>query len=418
MDADNLADSPSVDEFQLEASAWLAEHSEPRHESDELSFDTSVFHNRSEAEERQLLEELRSWQMKKAERGYHAITAEVSDGGLALTKEHARAFGRAEARVEVPASHELFDVTTRLIGPTVKVFGTDDQRNEFVPKLLRAELWCCQLFSEPGAGSDLAGIRCRAMQDGESWLVDGQKVWSSGAQFSEWGLLIARTDPDVEKHRGLSAFLVPMSTMGVEVRPIKQMSGGTSFNEVFFSSVRVPDELRVGSPGDGWRVAMTTLGFERDHSSNGSGGKRPGGSWKQLLATAEMVGHRDDPVTRDKLTQLFIHLRIESLVNRRAASLRKAGAPPGPEASIGKLLWTDGMRKMSDVASHILGAALTADSGARGRYEWSEHVLGSPGYRIAGGSDEIQRNVIAERVLGLPREPRDDLGKPWKDIPT
>jgi alkylation response protein AidB-like acyl-CoA dehydrogenase len=240
-------------------------------------------------------------------------------------------------------------------------------------------------------------------------------VWSSGAQFSEWGELIARSDPDVPKHKGMTAFLVPMDLPGIEVRPIKQMSGGASFNEVFFTDVRVPDSMRLGPIGEGWKVALTTLGFERDHS-DGSGA-RVGGSWRQLLGTARATGVTGQPVIRQQLARAYTHHRVEGFVNRRAADMRRAGAEPGPEGSLGKLLWTNGMNLMSDVVGGVLGAALVADTGEWGTYAWCEHVLGAPGYRIAGGSDEVQRNIIGERVLGLPAEPRVDKGVAWKDIP-
>jgi alkylation response protein AidB-like acyl-CoA dehydrogenase len=214
----------------------------------------------------------------------------------------------------------------------------------------------------------------------------------------------------------MTAFMVPFDTPGVEIRPIKQMSGGTSFNEVFFSDARIADSLRIGDVGEGWKVALTTLGFERDHSaSGGGGGRRPGGSWTQLLATAEAVGAADDPVVRDKMMQLYLHLQTEKHLNRRAADLARGGTP-GPEGSLGKLKWTEGMTLMSDVISAILGPRLMADTGEWGTYAWEEHVLGAPGYRIAGGSDEIQRNIIGERVLGLPGEPKVDKNTPWRDL--
>jgi alkylation response protein AidB-like acyl-CoA dehydrogenase len=242
-------------------------------------------------------------------------------------------------------------------------------------------------------------------------------VWSSGAQFSEWGELIARHDPDVAKHKGMTAFVIPLGLPGIEVRPIKQMSGGSSFNEVFMTDVRVPDSMRLGSVGDGWKVALTTLGFERDHSDSGGGGGRVGGSWHQLLATAQAMGATRDPVVRQQLMRVYIHKRLEGFVNRRAADLRRAGAAAGPEGSLGKLMWTEGMTLMSEVVSGVLGPRLVADSGEWGTFAWGEHVLGAPGYRIAGGSDETQHAIIAERVLGLAGEPRVDMDVPWRDVP-
>lgn len=330
-----------------------------------------------------------------------------------LSLEEERALITALQNGAVGAHHELFSVTTRLIAPTVEQFGTDEQRCRFVERFRRAEVLCCQLFSEPTAGSDLAGLATRAVRDGDEWVVNGQKVWSSGAGLAEWGLLIARTDPDVAKHAGMTAFLVPMDAPGVEIRPIKQMSGGASFNEVFLSDVRVSDALRIGEIGEGWRVALTTLGFERDHSDS-DGETQPGGTWEQVLFTARRAGRTSEPLIRQALAGLYARVRVEELTNQRAAAL---GTGAGPEGSLGKLLWTERMRVMSDVVSLLVGPNLVADAGTYATYEWGEHVLGAPGYRIAGGSDEIQRNILGEQVLGLPAEPRVDKGIPWREVP-
>ncbi|WP_419930763.1 acyl-CoA dehydrogenase family protein [Candidatus Poriferisodalis sp.] len=421
---------PTVEEFTAQAADWLRRHADPKPaaatpngNTDQIawgegSFSVSVFHDMSFDEESDLLERLRSWNQLKATQGYHAVRWPVAQGGLGLSAAHARAYSRLEREFEVPDSHELFSVTVGLMAPTVRAFGTPEQKERFIGDLLRTDLYCCQLFSEPGAGSDLASLGCRAVRDGDEWIVNGQKVWSSGAQFADFGLLIARSDPDQPKHKGMTAFMLPFDLAGVTVRPIKQMSGGTSFNEVFFDDVRLGDELRMGDEGEGWKVALTTLGFERDHSASGGsgGGRRPGGSWRQLRSTAEFLGVADRPVVRDAMMRLYLHLQSEGHLNRRAADLARGGTP-GPEGSLGKLKWTEGMRLMSEVISQILGPRLVADTGEWGTYAWGEHVLGAPGYRIAGGSDEVQRNIIGERVLGLHPEPRVDRGIPWKDVP-
>jgi alkylation response protein AidB-like acyl-CoA dehydrogenase len=412
----------TIGEFIDEGRSWLDANVPLRKQpGDALDFgdpfSAAVFHSLSEPEERALLGDLQAWQARKAERGYHAIAWPAEFGGLGLAREYAAAFAALEGEYETPTRHELFSVTTRLVAPTVHRFGTPEQQSVLLASLLRADVFCCQLFSEPAAGSDFGALGCRAVRDdrGDDWIINGQKVWSSGAQFAEWGLLIARTDPDVVKHRGLTAFLLPMATPGVEVRPIRQMSGGSSFNEVFLTDAHIPDRLRLGDVGSGWEVALTTLGFERDHS--GSGKSRPGGSWQHVLATARHLERTNDAVTRQELMKLYTHLRVEGFVNQRAADLRAAGARPGPEGSLGKLLWTEGMRKMSDVVSMLVGPALVADTGRWATYAWSEHVLGAPGYRIAGGTDEVQRNIIGERVLGLPAEPRTDKDVPWRQLP-
>ncbi len=410
---------PPLQDFLADARAWLDEHSERGAADDDKlvwgqgDFSVAVFHALSADDERALLERAKSWTQTKAARGYHAIDAPPEYGGLGYPHSYAEAFDLLERGYVRPQSHETHSVTTGLIAPTIMAFGNDEQRRTFVPRFLSATELCCQLFSEPGAGSDLAGLGCRADRDGDQWVINGQKVWTSGAQFSEWGELIARSDVEVPKHRGLTAFIVPMDLPGIEIRPIRQMSGGSSFNEVFFTDVRVPDSMRLGGVGDGWRVALTTLGFERDHSG---GGGRVGGRWQHVLATAQAMGATADPVTRQLLADAYIHERLESFVNGRAAARVRDGTP-GPEGSLSKLLWTNGMTRTSAVVSRLLGPALGADTGEWGTFAWGEHVLGAPGYRIAGGSDEVQRNIIAERVLGLPPEPRVDKDVPYRDVP-
>jgi alkylation response protein AidB-like acyl-CoA dehydrogenase len=230
-------------------------------------------------------------------------------------------------------------------------------------------------------------------------------------------MLLARTDPDVPKHAGITAFLLPLDTGGVTVRPLRQMSGGTSFNEVFLDDVRVPDRLRLGPVGAGWKVALTTLSFEREVSG---GSSRAGGGWRELVPLARALGRFDDPLVRQKLADVYINERLAEVATLRDARGRgnsRAGRPPGPEGSFRKLHWVKGMALASQAAEMLLGPRLAADTGEWGTFAWTAHVLGAPGYRIAGGSDEIQRNIIAERVLGLPGEPRVDRNRPWRDVP-
>ena len=332
-----------------------------------------------------------------------------------LSAEHLDAFLEEEAQFDVPPSHETFSVTTRLVAPTIAQFGTDEQKRRFIRPFLRTEELCCQLFSEPGAGSDLGGLSTSAVRDGDEWVINGQKVWSSGARFSAWGELICRTDSTVAKHAGLTAFLLPLDTPGVEVRPIRQMSGGSSFNEVFFTDVRVPDSLRLGDVGDGWNVALTTLAFERAASGSARGSEH-GGSWAQVRALAEWAGVTGDPVVRQRLAALYCLDRVRALNGERVAAETPPGAPPGALHSTAKLQWTQWLNAVSDVVSAILGPRLLADTQEWGTYAWADHVLGAPGYRIAGGSDEIQRTIIGERVLGLPAEPRPDKGVPFNQL--
>ena len=409
---------PSVEEFRAQAAAWLKEHADPRPEVSSAwgagSDGVSVFHDLSDAAEQDLLDRLMAWQRTKFDAGYGAITWPLEHGGAGLTHDHLKAFVEEESAFDVPASHETFSVTLRLVAPTIAAFGTDEQKARFIRPFLRTEMLCCQLFSEPGAGSDLAGLGTAAVRDGDEWVVNGQKVWSSGARFSRWGELICRTDSSVPKHAGLTAFLLPLDTPGIEIRPIRQMSGGSSFNEVFFTDVRVPDSLRLGDAGDGWNVALTTLAFER--AASGGARIEHGGSWRRVRALAAWAGVTGDPVVRQQLAALYSLHRIRVLNSQRVAAESIPGAPPGPLHSTSKLQWTQWMSGVSDVVSGILGPRLLADTGEWGTYAWAEHVLGAPGYRIAGGSDEIQRNIIGERVLGLPAEPRVDRGVPFNQL--
>ncbi|HEY4333569.1 MAG TPA: acyl-CoA dehydrogenase family protein, partial [Ilumatobacteraceae bacterium] len=278
---------------------------------------------------------------------------------------------------------------------------SDELRAELVGGLLDGSILSCQLFSEPNAGSDLAAVGTSGRRDGDSWILNGSKVWVSGARFAHWGEAIVRTNPELSKHAGLTTFMVPMDAPGVEVRPIRQMSGGASFNEVFLTDVRIPDRLRLGDAGAGWTVALATLGFERAQSGSRAG---IGGSWTQLRALAQHLDRSGEPIVRQELARLYTHERAREITRLRADAARRAGRPPGGEGSVGKLLWVQGMSAMSSIASDLLGPRLIVDTGEWGTYAWGAHVLGAPGFRIAGGSDEIQRNILAERVLGLPTD--------------
>ncbi len=407
---------PTVAEFRAAVRAWLDARLEPQGTSTvvwgEGSDDVSILHALPHAEEAALLQRGLAWQKERWDAGYGAIAVPREYGGAGLTAEHARAYREEEDRFELPANHETLRVTMNLVGPTIAAVGTDEQRRRFIPEFLGGQALACQLFSEPGAGSDLAAVSTRAVRDGDDWIINGSKVWASGAQFAQWGELVARTDPDATKHGGLTTFLVPMNADGVEVRPIVQMSGGSSFNEVFFEDVRISDDLRLGAPGDGWKVGLMTLGFERGQS----GSKQVGASWQQLRALAEWSGCSDDPVIRQELMKVYTHERLRGLTRLRAEAHRDASGAPGPESSLGKLLWVQGMLAIGEVAATILGPRLVADTGEWGTYAWARHVLGARGYRLAGGSDEIQRTIIAERVLGLPPEPRPDRNLSWREL--
>lgn len=409
----------SLEEFRAEADEFLAGSGLPRRPDDDTvtwgegELDVTVFHNLPHEGEAALIEELKAWQRRKYAAGFGAITWEKEYGGRGLPVSYLDVFEELEGRYQLPKPHETFSVTQHLIAPTIRLLGTDAMRHELIPPFLRGDEICCQLFSEPSAGSDLAALGTRAVRTGEEWLVNGQKVWSSGAQFAEWGELICRSDPDQPKHSGMTAFIIPMDWPGVEIRPLRQMSGGSSFNEVFLTDVRLPDSYRIGEVGDGWKVALTTLGFERQASSNNA---HVGGNWRQLLALAQWAGVLDDPFVRQELARAVVSERLGQVATARDEAARAAGEPMGAVGSVRMMQWVGRMLDVTAAARRILGSRLAVDSGEWGTFVWRDHMLGVPGYRIAGGSDEIQRTIIAERLLGMPPEPRGDRNTPWKDI--
>ena len=404
--------------FRAQAREWLVANAEPRLPADRAwgtgSDNVAVFHDLPADEERAFIRRLADWQRQRFEAGFGAISWPVEFGGAGLDPEFDEAFAEEEAAFAIPPRHELVSVTLGLIAPTIRLLGSPALQEQLIGPMLRGEQLACQLFSEPSAGSDLAGLGTRAVREGDEWVINGQKVWSSGAQFADWGELITRSDPTVPKHDGMTAFLLPMDSPGVTVRPLRQMSGGSSFCEVFFDDVRIPDSLRIGEVGGGWQVALTTLGFERGHSSANA---EVGGSFADILAMTRHFGTETDAVTRQRLASVYTHERLAAVATLRDLQAHRDGRPLGPIGSVRKMQWVNKMMLISDVVSAELGSRLTADTGEWGTFAWTEHVLGAPGYRIAGGSDEVQRNIIAERLLGLPAEPRVDRGVPWQAIP-
>jgi alkylation response protein AidB-like acyl-CoA dehydrogenase len=306
-----------------------------------------------------------------------------------------------------------------LAGPTIIEHGSEAQKERYLKKILTGEEIWCQLFSEPGAGSDLASLGTRAVKDGDEWVVNGQKVWTSIAQMSQWGMLVARTDADKPKHEGLTYFICDMKSPGVDVRPLRQITGSAEFNEVYFTDVRIPDERRLGAVGDGWRVARTTLMNERVALSGISldavaftGGVRKD-AWQTFV---ESVPDRTDPVVRQRIAQFYIEQTVKEINAFRAAATRAAGGQPGPEGSVNKILNAELNQRRSSYVLELLGPAGQAWERGDSAHENKAHAfLRARANTIEGGTSEILRNMIGERMLGLPREPEADKGVAWKD---
>ncbi|GAC1529635.1 MAG: acyl-CoA dehydrogenase family protein [Acidimicrobiales bacterium] len=349
-------------------------------------------------------------------------------GGLGLPPTHQRIVEeRLRAAGARPAgSREFFGLT--MAGPTVVTHGSDELRCRMLRRMYTGEDAWCQLFSEPGAGSDLAGLACRAVRDGDEWILNGQKVWNTLAHIADRGMLVARTDPEAPKHKGVTYFALDMHAPGVEVRPLRQMTGEAEFNEVYLTDVRVPDADRIGDVGEGWRVAMTTLTNERTTIGGGSG---PPGRGSGAISEAVRIWKEEvvdkNAVQRDRLVHAWVEAEALRLTNIRAAQNRKAGNP-GPEGSIAKLMFAEVNKKIYELCVDLLGPAALVDYDYTMRRAESLGLTGPPGSSrkmflraransIEGGTSEIQRNILGERILGLPGDVRVDKDMAWSQVP-
>ncbi len=359
----------------------------------------------------------RAFLAKLGESGWAQPTWPVEYCGQGLTPVQARVVEEVKTRYRTPRSWNIIGLG--MGAPTVLQWGTHDQKLRFLPPIARDEEIWCQLFSEPGSGSDVAGLSTRAVRDGDEWIVNGQKVWTTLAHVAKRGMLVARTDPDAPKHKGLSYFIIDMEAPGVEVRPLKQITGDAEFNEVFFTDLRVPDANRLGEVGQGWSVATETLMNERVALS-GAGSTIDtvgGGPVDDLVRFAKATGAWGDAVARQRLMKALSEGRLIRVTNYRAAAQRKSGRP-GPEGSITKLFQAEYNKRLQELAIDLLGATGAAwdeaDADTQGRVRG---FLRSRANTIEGGTSEIMRNILGDRVLGLPREPDASKSMPWKDIP-
>ena len=358
------------------------------------------------------------WCARLGEAGWATPTWPAEYGFPGLSGSQARIVSEELNRYKVPRSFNIIGIG--MGGPTIMHWGTEEQKQRLLkPMAKHTEIWC-QLFSEPGSGSDVASLATRAVRDGDEWVVNGQKVWTTLAHMAKWGLLVARTDPDQPKHKGLSYFIVDMKAPGVEVRPLKQITGDAEFNEVFFTDVRIPDSMRLGPEGEGWMVATTTLMNERaalSGAGSASDQNVGGGPIDAVVALAQQNGTARDAEVRQRLVQAIIEGRVIKMTNLRAGAARKAGHQPGPEGSITKLFQAEYNRRLQNLAVDILGAdGMAWDRGDEQTAATIRGFLRSRANTIEGGTSEIMRNILGERVLGLPKEPSVDRDIPWKDV--
>ena len=402
-------DTPQEAEFRAKCRAWLEANAELKTKKTNSAKNMNVG-NKS------LLEAAAEWQKKKYDAGWAMIHWPKEFGGIGATPIERIIWAQEESKFNVPKG--VYEIGLGMAGPVMMEYATDEQKERYLPPMAEGkEIWC-QLFSEPSAGSDVAGLRSKAVQDGENWIVNGQKVWTSGAHFSDFGILVVRHDPSLEKHKGLTFFFVDMKSPGIEVKPIKQLTGGSSFNQVYFNDVVIPDSQRLGEIGDGWKVAITTLMNERLAVGDADGvdaneafelAKKHDKDGEQLI---------DNNAVRESIADWYCEASGLKNTKLRTMSALSRGDTPGPEASITKIVSANKLQAIGNFgmdSSDMSGMLMDEESDfIKFQMAW----MGAAGLRIAGGTDEILKNIIAERVLGLPQEARADKGLAFKDIPS
>ena len=402
-------DTPQEAEFRAKCRTWLEANAELKTKKTNSAKNMNVG-NKS------LLEAAAEWQKKKYDAGWAMIHWPKEFGGIGATPIERIIWAQEESKFNVPKG--VYEIGLGMAGPVMMEYATDEQKERYLPPMAEGkEIWC-QLFSEPSAGSDVAGLRSKAVQDGENWIVNGQKVWTSGAHFSDYGILVVRHDPSLEKHKGLTFFFVDMKSPGIEVKPIKQLTGGSSFNEVYFNDVVIPDSQRLGEIGDGWKVAITTLMNERLAVGDADGvdaneafelAKKHDKDGEQLI---------DNNAVRESIADWYCEVSGLTNTKLRTMSALSRGDTPGPEASITKIVSANKLQAIGNFgmdSSDMSGMLMDEESDfIKFQMAW----MGAAGLRIAGGTDEILKNIIAERVLGLPQEARADKGLAFKDIPS
>jgi len=397
------------DAFRAKVRHFLSVHGQRRSAGDDAAG--------AEEEERDVIARAKAYQAALFDAGLAGLTWPQEFGGQGLTSRYQTIFNEEATEYESPAG--VYTIGFGMCMPTMLAHGTDDLKRRYVPVATRGEEIWCQLFSEPSAGSDVASLRSSAVKDGEEWILNGQKVWTSGAHYANYGIVLARTNPDVPKHKGLSMFVLDMKAAGVTIRPLRQMNGAANFNEVFFDNVRIRADHILGEPGEGWRVALTTLMNERVAIGAGRSTEKtdPLSHIANHLELARERGVAGDATIRHELADLLIRYWVLDMVGLRIRAAVAAGRVPGPEGSVAKLSGALLAKRSADLAGRIAGASATAWPEGNDPVFATSQILGSPGAGIAGGTNEVMRNILGERVLDLPKEPQVDRDMPFRDIP-
>jgi alkylation response protein AidB-like acyl-CoA dehydrogenase len=401
----DFKDNPEQASFRKNCREWLEKNAKLK-----IGVEKNEFANID------FLQSAKDWQKKKYDAGWAMLHWPREYGGIAASAIERIIWSEEESKFDVPKGR--FEIGLGMCGPVMMEYASEEQKARYLPPMAEGkEIWC-QLFSEPSAGSDVAGLRSKAVQDGDNWIINGQKVWTSGAHFCDYGILVVRHDPSLAKHKGMTFFFVDMKSKGIDIKPIKQITGGSSFNEVYFNDVVIPDSQRLGEIGDGWKVAITTLMNERL-----AVGDANGADVEEAFRWAKSQDDSGELLISNKSVRSSIadwYCEANGLKNTklRTMSALSKGETPGPEASITKIVSANKLQDIGNFGMDSLDMSGMLKTENAEIQSFQNAWLGAPGLRIAGGTDEILKNIIAERVLGLPQDARADKGIPYKDIPT
>ena len=401
----DFKDNPEQASFRKNCREWLEKNAKLK-----IGVEKNEFANID------FLQSAKDWQKKKYDAGWAMLHWPREYGGIAASAIERIIWSEEESKFDVPKG--IFEIGLGMCGPVMMEYASEEQKARYLPQMAEGkEIWC-QLFSEPSAGSDVAGLRSKAVQDGDNWIINGQKVWTSGAHFCDYGILVVRHDPSLAKHKGMTFFFVDMKSKGIDIKPIKQITGGSSFNEVYFNDVVIPDSQRLGEIGDGWKVAITTLMNERL-----AVGDANGADVEEAFRWAKSQDDSGELLISNKSVRSSIadwYCEANGLKNTklRTMSALSKGETPGPEASITKIVSANKLQDIGNFGMDSLDMSGMLKTENAEIQSFQNAWLGAPGLRIAGGTDEILKNIIAERVLGLPQDARADKGIPYKDIPT